>query len=552
MRASRAFAPALVARGLPDPPTIHMRAADLHRQSFDVLVVGGGIIGCGVARDAASRGLRVAIFEQDDFGSGTSAGSTRLIHGGLRYLEMLDLPLVRLDLRERETLLRIARHLVKPLRFLLPFYDASSFARLKMRAGMWLYDALSYDRTLDGHRMLSADAVRAAEPRLVRAGLQGAASYSDAQAAMPERLCIENIVDAADAGAAVCNYSRVVAAVVTDGRMRGVRVQDAIAQREVEVSGRVVVNASGPWFDRTAGVLQQSPRPRVRTTRGIHIACDNPPANALALPSAVDGRLMFVIPWLGHAWVGTTDIDYNDDPGDVAATPAEVEYLRRSVEPLVGSLGDVFFTNAGVRALVRRNGDASAVTRSHRVIAEQNPVGLVSIIGGKLTGYRAIAEEATQRVCRLLDVPARCTTATTSLPGARPEGRLPAELNESQRAHLATLYGSRRTEVLHLVEERPELAQLLMDDEPDVAAQVVHAVRHEACERVADFVFRRSQLAFTPHRGRPALARIAAVMREELGWSDQRVAEELTRCRSLLLRTDGDHPVTLDSFANLD
>jgi glycerol-3-phosphate dehydrogenase len=529
-----------------------MRAADLHRQAFDVLVVGGGIIGCGVARDAARRGLRVALFEQDDFGSGTSAGSTRLIHGGLRYLEMLDFALVRLDLREREILLRIASHLVTPLPFLLPFYGTTAYSRLRMRAGMWLYDGLSYDRSLDGHRMLSADAAHAAEPRLVRQGLQGAAGYSDAQASLPERLCMENVVDAVEAGAAVCNHSRVVAAVVSDGRIRGVRVQDLIAQREIEVSAHVVVNAAGPWFDRAAGVLQTTARPRVRTTRGIHIACPNPPVNALALPSAVDGRLLFVIPWLGYAWVGTTDLDYEGDPSDVAATPQEVDYLRRSVEPFVGGLGDVLFTNAGVRALVRREGDASAVTRSHQIIAEQDPVGLVSIIGGKLTGYRAIAEEATQRVCRLLEVSARSTTAIDPLPGARVEGRVPALLTAAQRDHLTRLYGSRRVDVLGLIETHPELGRSLMDGEPDVSAQVVHAVRHEACERVADFVFRRSRLAFTPHRGRPALGRIAAVMREELGWSDQRVADELAHCRMLLARTDGDHSPAPDTFASFD
>lgn len=529
-----------------------MRAADLHRQAFDVLVVGGGIIGCGVARDAARRGLRVALFEQDDFGSGTSSGSTRLIHGGLRYLEMLDFALVRLDLREREILLRIAPHLVEPLRFLLPFYDTSAFTRLKMRVGMWLYDGLSYDRSLDGHAMLSADAAHAAEPRLVRQGLQGAAAYSDAQAALPERLCLENVVDAVAAGAVACNHSKVVAAVVSDDRIRGVRVHDLIAQREVEVTARVVVNAAGPWFDRLAGALQPGTRPRVRTTRGIHIACPNPPTNALALPSAVDGRLTFVIPWLGYTWVGTTDLDYTDDPSDVAATREEVDYLRRSVEPFVGGLGEVLFTNAGVRALVRREGHASAVTRSHSVIAEHSPVGLVSIIGGKLTGYRGIAEEATNRVCRLLDVDARSTTATEPLPGGRPlTGVEPGFLSERQRAHLQSLYGSRRAEVLQLVAQRPELGHPLMDGEPDVAAQVVHAVRREACERVADFVFRRSRLAFTPHRGRPALGRIAGVMREELGWSDVRTAEELARCRKLLDRTDGDHPTGGDSFAEI-
>ena len=530
-----------------------MRAADLHRQAFDVLVVGGGIVGAGVARDAATRGLRVALLEQDDFGSGTTSGSTRLIHGGLRHLEMLDFSLVRLDLREREILLRVAPHLVRPLQFLLPFYGVSPLARTRMRAGMWLYDVFSYDGSLQGHAMLTADAARLAEPRLVRQGLQGAAAYWDAQAPFPERLCLENVIAAADAGAAVCNHSRVVAAVVTDGRIRGLRVHDLIAQREVEINGSVVVNAAGPWFDTLAGSLQGQPRQRVRTTRGIHIACANPPKHALALPSAVDGRLIFVIPWLGFAWIGTTDIDYSEDPADVVATSGEIEYLRRSVKPYVGELGDVLFTNAGVRALLRREGHASAVTRSHQVIAEQDPVGLVSIIGGKLTGYRGIAAEATQRACRLLERRSHGTTAVDPLPGARPLiGSEPAVLEEAQRVHLKGLYGTRRAEVLRLAEERAQLRRRLMDGEPDVEAQVVHAVRHEACERVADFVFRRSRLAFTPHRGRPALGRIAGVMREELGWSDQRVADELARCRKLLDRTDGDRPSGLDPFAAID
>jgi len=529
-----------------------MRAADLHRQAFDVLVVGGGIIGAGVARDAALRGLRVALFEQDDFGSGTSSGSTRLIHGGLRYLEMLDFALVRLDLREREILLRIAPHLVAPLRFLLPFYGTSTYTRLKMRAGMWLYDALSYDRSLEGHQMLSAQGARDAEPRLVPEGLQGAACYSDAQASLPERLCMENVVDAMHAGAAACNHAKVVAAVVRDGRITGVRVQDLIAQREVEVSGRVVVNAAGPWFDRAAGLLQASRRPRVRTTRGIHVACRNPPRHALALPSAVDGRLTFVIPWLGYAWVGTTDLDYEDDPGDVAATAPEIDYLRKSVSPFVGDLGEVLFTNAGVRALVRRDGHASAVTRSHQIVAESDPAGLISIIGGKLTGYRGIAEEATQRVCRLLEIRRRSTTAQRPLPGAKPRDTAPSPLLDPRtRDHLASLYGTRSDEVLALVGSQPELERPLMTDEPDIAAQVLHAVRSEACERVADFVFRRSRLAFTAHRGRPALAAIAALMREELGWSDHRLAEELTRCRHLLDRTDGDHSTATPAIADL-
>ncbi len=517
-----------------------MRAAELHRQSFDVLVVGGGIIGAGVARDAARRGLSVALFEQGDFGGGTTAGSTRLIHGGLRYLEMLDFGLVRLDLREREILLRIAPHLVAPLRFLLPFYQQSAFTRLKMRAGMWLYDVLSYDRSLAGHTMLSrADALEA-EPRLVPDGLQGAASYSDAQASLPERLCLENIIDAQAHGGMACNYARVVGCLTRDGRVAGLRVNDLIAQREVEVNGRVVVNASGPWFDRVAGVLT-GPSRRIRTTKGIHLACPNPPATALALPSALDGRLVFVLPWLGYTWIGTTDLDFEGDPARVRATQAEIEYLCASVAPYVGDPGPVRFTNAGVRALVREEGSESSVSRAHQVVAEHAPAGLISVLGGKLTGYRAIADEVTNRVCRLLDVTTRTTTDSGLLPGAVGADDVlaaPAGASVSLVPHLRRLLGGRARAVLALARDHVELAAPLCDDAPDIAAQVVFAVRHESCERAVDFLFRRSRLAFTDHRGLGALVPVTALMREELGWSDTRLAEEMTIARAAIDDTD--------------
>lgn len=519
-----------------------MRATDLHRQSFDVLVVGGGVIGAGVARDAARRGLSVALFEQADFGGGTTSGSTRLIHGGLRYLEMLDFALVRMDLREREILLRIAPHLVAPLRFLLPFYRESVFTRMKMRAGMWLYDMLSYDRSLDGHAMLSRTEAMLAEPRLSPDGLQGAASYADAQAALPERLCLENLLDAQAHGAVACNYARVVGCVTRGQRVAGLRVNDLIAQREVEVNGRVVVNASGPWFDRVAGVLTRpSRRVRIRTTKGIHIACPAPPTVALALPSAVDGRLTFVLPWLGYAWIGTTDTDFEGDPSDVRVEADEVAYLRASVEPYVGDLGSERFTNAGVRALVRDEGSESSVSRMHRVVAEDNPAGLISVLGGKLTGYRAIAEEVTNRVCRLLDVTARCTTADVPLPGAvelDPAATDTAAGPPALTAHLRSLLGVRASLVLALARDHPQLAAPLTPDAPDIAAQVVFAVRHESCECVTDFLFRRTRMAFTDHRGRGAVAGVAALMREELGWSDSRLVDEMAMARAAIDATD--------------
>jgi glycerol-3-phosphate dehydrogenase len=457
---------------------------------FDVIIVGGGIIGAGIARDAALRGLSVALFERRDYASGTTSGSTRLIHGGLRYLEMLDFALVRMDLRERETLLRIAPHLVKPLEFLLPFYEGGSLSPFEARAGMLLYDVLSFDKSLRRHRHLTATEVLREEPGLRAAGLSGGVGYYDAQVNSPERLTIENIVDALAHGAITLNYAEVTAA--TRG---GVLVRDLLSGDESEVRGTVVVNASGPWFDRVAARLEPHPRRLIRTTKGIHLAHRPINRNALALTSPVDGRLFFVIPWLGYSWIGTTDTDFREDPGEARATEDDVEYLLKSAGAYFAEAraADIFWTNSGVRALVMKHGRESAVSRRHRIVSEP---GLVSVLGGKITGYRAIAQEATDAICRQLRACARCRTAVEPLPGARGEA--------SDRDHLDRLYGNRAAEVRRLADADPPLGARLAPQYPDIAAQVVFAVREEQCVNADDFIFRRALLGFSPDQGASA------------------------------------------------
>jgi len=493
------------------------RLGDL-QTSYDVAIIGGGIIGAGIARDATLRGLSVALVEKADFGGATTAGSTRLIHGGLRYLEMLDFRLVRMDLRERETLLRIAPHLVKPLEFLVPFYDRSLFYRAKLWAGMWLYDALSYDKSLPNHRFLSAAEMRKAEPHIEPRGLQGAASYYDAQVNSPERLCLENILAARERGATTLNYVEAVEAIHEGGRVAGVRVRDTLEGGEAELRARLVVNASGPWFDRVAARLAPHPRNLIRTTKGVHIACAPVSNQATVLFSRMDGRLFFVIPWLGYSWVGTTDTDYSDDPAEARATPEDIEYLLHSAGECFPDLlkGDVYWSNAGVRALVMQPGSESSVSRLHRISSEIP--GLISVLGGKITGYRAIAEEATDTICRALGVRRAATTASMPLPGAAP-----AEAAD----HLGSLYGVRAAEVRALAEADPSLAAPLGKGYPDIAAQVVHAARYEQCARVADFLLRRSLMGFTPDQGMAAAGTVARLLAQELGWTAAREAEEI-------------------------
>ena len=471
---------------------------------FDVVVIGGGIIGCGIARDAALRGLHVALVEKHDFGSGTSAGSTRLIHGGLRYLATADFGLVRMDLRERETLLRIAPHLVKPLPFLLPL-PKGFYGRTRLRIGMHLYDALSYDKTLPRHRILSPDELRRVEPSLDGSRFHGAALFYDCQCPSPERLTIENAIDAAEHGALIQNYTEVVGAIHENGRLAGVtvkKVREHAAGHELR--GRIVVNASGPWFDRVAARIEAAAAPRLRTTKGVHIACEPFLNHAIFLESSVDGRAVFAIPWMGHTWIGTTDTDFDDDPATASATEEDVRYLIESLAPQLPPLRTAarHWTTAGVRALVRSDGSPSGVSRMHRITTETS--GLVSVLGGKLTGYRAIAEEVVDRVCRELQVSARCATATTPLPGGGAE--------RSGVPHLDAIYGSRAPRVQALADTDPALAQPLALGHPDIAAEVVYAARHEWCGRPEDFLLRRSYLGFQPDRGRAAALNVEAAL----------------------------------------
>jgi glycerol-3-phosphate dehydrogenase len=524
------------------------RLAALAGEHFDVAVIGGGIIGAGIARDAAMRGLRVALFEKADFGSGTTAGSTRLIHGGLRYLEMLDFGLVRMDLRERETLLRIAPHLVKPLEFIMPFYGSSLFYRCKMKLGMTLYDLLSYDKSLPRHRFLTPAELKTMEPNLCRQDLQGALVYFDAQANSPERLCLENIIDAREHGAQTFNYAEVTGALRTGEVIHRIQVRDLLSddRTEVSVKSRVVVNASGAWFDRVAGRLTAPGRAtQIRTTKGVHITCPPVTNRAVVVFSRVDGRLMFVIPWLGYSWIGTTETDFAADPATAQATSADVDYVLRSVTEYFLTLDttQIYFSNAGVRALVKEKNSKSSVSRRHRIAdgAHSGAGNLLSVLGGKITGYRAIAEEVVDAVCRKLNVNAPCATATIALPGARGDARPPdvskSGLRSETITHLFELYGSRAAEVIQLAASGEHLREPLSPHAPDVGAQVVFAARTEQCARLVDFLLRRTLLGFSQDQGQGAVARAAALLAAELAWSPERTSAEISLYQDYIIAT---------------
>ena len=520
----------------------------LRAEPFDVVVMGGGITGAAAARDAASRGLRTALVEARDFGEGTSSRSSRLIHGGLRYLEQFELDLVFEASRERRTLLRIAPHMVRPLEFLFPLYREGRVGRLTMTAGMWLYDALSLFRNIERHQMLSEGDVLWREPTLSPEGLLGGARYFDAQVD-DARLVLATVRSAVEMGAAAAN--RLAAEIlVEEGRTRGVRVRDAEAggASEWEIRASVVVNATGPWTDETALEAGISREPLLRPTRGTHIHVRRDRIGhqrALIFESALDGRIMFVLPWGDLTLIGTTDEDYEGPPEDVRPTGGDVSYLLDSTNRLFPeaklTAEDVISAWAGLRPLVAGEAgeDEDEVSREH-VILEEIP-GLVTIAGGKLTSHRAMAEEIIDCAVESLTAggaaePAPSATADRPLPGGDFEsfedllGSLEKRaeaigLDPSVLSPMAEAYGTEAEEVLDLAAERPDLCERVVADRPNIAAEILYSVREEMPVHVEDVAFRRTRLALETEDFAAGVARIAAIMKEELEWDA--ISEEM-------------------------
>ena len=498
----------------------------LSGRTVDLLVIGGGIIGAGIARDAALRGLSVALVEQEDFASGTTSRPTRLIHGGLRYLELFDFALVRSDMREREILLRIAPHLVFPLPFLLPLYRPSLWYRAKLRIGMQLYDALSLDKSLPKRKWFDRDETLAAEPTLDPDGLTGAWRFYDAQVPLVERLVIENVVDAADHGALVLNHARATAYLREGDRVEGAIVHDGIGDADLEVRARLTINATGPWLDRTIAPLRSAAKPLLRLTKGIHLVTPRATQQAHVLFAKRDGRLFFVLPWLDATIVGTTDTDYEGDPADAAATEEDVRYLQEEARRAFPNapFDEIYFTWAGVRALVREEGVSEGqVSRKHALFDHERRdgvAGVLSVVGGKITAYRAIAEELTDLALRKLarepkpdaTAPRRreALSATTLLPGAD---------------------GSREREVAALAAGDPSLAAPLCPHHQSVAAEVAHAVRSEWALTIGDALLRRTALGLGPCQGLDCVDAVAELMGRLLGWDEERRKTEIDAYR---------------------
>jgi glycerol-3-phosphate dehydrogenase len=382
-------------------------------ERYDVIIIGAGINGAGIARDAAMRGLKVLLIEKGEIGQGTTVASTRLIHGGLRYLEHFEFGLVRESLREREILLRIAPHLVRPLAITIPIYKQSKRGRLTIRAGMLLYDLLSWGKSLPRHKMLSRNETLKQTPGLNPDGLAGSALYYDAQVEFPERLVMENVRSAREHGAEVLTHRRVTNLSVADGNVSGVEFgneDDGENGHKQFAGAAVVINAAGPWIDQILDRLPlKSPR-LIGGTKGSHIIVSpfpSAPANAIYVEARSDGRPIFIIPWNKLYLIGTTDVRFEGDPDDVRCELWEIDYLLSETNLALPSAhltrDSILDTYSGVRPLpVTSDKDEQSITRRHFIRQHPQLPNLLSIVGGKLTTYRSLAEECVDLVFQKL------------------------------------------------------------------------------------------------------------------------------------------------------
>jgi glycerol-3-phosphate dehydrogenase len=514
---------------------------------YDVVVIGGGMAGAGVARDLALRGLRVVLVDKGDFASATTSLSSKLIHGGLRYLELFEIGLVRESLRERETLRRLAPHLVRPLPFLIPVYHDSSRSLIKVRIGLKLYDWLTPGRDRERYRVLRPIDALSLEPAIGAPGLRGAGYYFDDLLVFPERLCLENVRSACRHGARAFNYCQVEEILRdTRGKIAGVRVRDLLSDRVVALRAPVVVNATGPWVDDVraqAGIAERGRR-ILRRTKGIH--CLLPSLTERAIyHSTSDDRMIFVIPWREFSLVGTTDTDFDGDLDRVHATREEVDYLLAEVRKAVPDprlrADAVVYTYAGVRPLSFEEGKReSDVSRAHRVVSEADG-RFLSITGTKLTCFRSLAQALGDRVVRTLRRGGPSRTARLTLDGADDEAGtvearvwldvsaeaaasgLPRETLET----LVTTYGRAYPAVVELAGKVPGGSERLCPENPDIVAELHAAVQDEMAVSLQDVLLRRTGIGTSHCQGLDCAESIGGRMGQLLGWSRRRLDAEL-------------------------
>lgn len=523
----------------------------LGAEPFDLLVIGGGIYGAWVAYDAALRDLRVALVERSDWAAGTSSASSKLIHGGLRYLEQYRFGLVRKTSRERELLLRLAPHAVRPLRFVFPLYRHGRVGRRRLGLGLWAYDRLAGTRRVsERHAFVSRDDLRATHPFLERQGLTGGFTFFDSR--MDDSRIVLELVDGAfGAGAVVANRARAVELLEKGGQVRGARVEDGESGRTTEVRASMVANCAGAWAPALTRTADGAGRLPVRLSRGTHLVMPGlPSSDGLILPSRAHGGIVFLIPWYGRTLVGTTDTGHDGDPDRVAADPADVAYLleqaNRALEGDPWTESEILGCFWGLRTLPRTKGrSTSAVSRE--LLVNEPLRNLIVPVGGKYSSARADAAGIVDRVCDRLSrgafgrpterepfpwaprKPLRAWSAETLARG------LELGLDEETVTAWQWRYGSRISHLFGRLAEQPGLAARIDPGLSFREAELVHAVEHEMARGLEDVLRRRLPLLILTRLSRETLERAARRVGAELDWSDARRDAEIAAAQPAVI-----------------
>jgi glycerol-3-phosphate dehydrogenase len=538
---------------------VHRDLDRLTGRTFDVLVVGGGICGLTIAYDAAQRGLAVALIDRDDFGSGTSFNHLRTIHGGLRYLQTLDITRARESVRERRAVARIAPHAVRPTLFALPLYRSIMRGKLALRAGFLLDRGVAAGRNrglasshrLPAGRVVSKSTAIQQYPGLRRQGLTGAAVWYDYVMTEPDRLTFSFALAAVEHGAFVANHVEAIAPLTEAGRVTGVSARDRLGNRQLDIAARITVNATGGRMDALLKPLKLASG--VPMLKAMNLVTRRDAGDEALGGRSSAGKNLFLVPWRERAVFGTWESDKPWDPADGAVSEPEVQAfiaeLNHAFPALDLTRSDVTLVHRGLLpAVVRGN---RALLEGHEQVrdhASDGFDGLMTVTGPKYTTARAVAERITNRLlAKLQRAAVPCHTATTALPGGgiRDVGLAIAEARRDHDAglpsdtipHLIASYGSRYRDVLDLAVDRPDWRTRIAKESPVIGAQLVHAVRKEMALTLADVVLRRTPLGALGHPGSDAIETAAAIVGSELGWSDQRRQDEIAAVNAFYAST---------------
>lgn len=523
---------------------------------YDLVVIGGGINGAAIARDAAMRGLSVALLEKHDFGYGASTKSSKLAHGGVRYLEQWQLGLVRESLQERALLMKNAPHLVHPLPFYYPVYASDARPLWQVNLGLYLYDFLGGGNDVLRHRKVGVDEIVRLFPGIRREGLQGGCLYYDAQM-LDNRIVVENVVSAGRFGAEVFNYAEVTNVLISQGRVKGVCYRDPESQEIKTILCHSVVNATGAWSEQVAAMLPKGADEsscHLAPTKGVHIVVPKiADEAALVLHVPQDNRVFFVLPWDGNSLVGTTDTFYSGSPEDVCVDAQDGDYLLRALNSYFPDSqldkSSILSSFAGLRPLVARSSQLalpSEIVREHFI--ETSSEGVTTILGGKFTTHRLMAEEVVDTV--ISHFPEKrsyrpCETMSAPLPGAQNLSSLAEIESKLLRAgvpaecvdHLLKTYGSESECIMKMISGDSSLAKRLCDVHPHVLAELDYVVNNEHVKRISDWFCRRSTIAFTPGCcGAKCLHTTAERLAVLLHWSQERKVREIEEYQEKYLK----------------